>query len=170
MQSCLPEHALWKQKLIYDSSTTKKVNIDHCDLGLISGSEFSPTVGETCLTNFEKLFECWFIYSTMGLHQIPAKRGPDLRFVFEAIFKPLVPMSNGSRVIKLMDWGWVTRTRGKYQGKYWVTIGHFWVIRRIFIGVLNHKQNFRHHICLSICINLFQFIIQNCCENNDLFE
>ena len=54
--------------------------------------------------------------------QIPANRGPDSRFVFEANFKPLVPKSNSSQVIKLMDQGRVTWP----QGKYWVTISHFW--------------------------------------------
>ena len=42
-------------------------------------------------------------------------RGPDLRFVVEAIFKPLVPKLNSIQVIKLMDRGRVTRPRGEYS-------------------------------------------------------
>ena len=41
--------------------------------------------------------------------QIPANRGPDSRFIVEAVFKPLVPKSNSIQVIKLIDQGRVTQ-------------------------------------------------------------
>ena len=48
-------------------------------------------------------------------YQISANRGPDWRFDLEVNIKALISKPNSSRVIKLMDRGWVTRPRGKYQ-------------------------------------------------------
>ena len=50
-------------------------------------------------------------------YHILAKWGPDSSFVIEANTKSRWPKSSRSQIVKLMDRGWVTRPRVKYQVK-----------------------------------------------------
>ena len=51
----------------------------------------------------------------IGMNQISAKQGPDLRFIVEANTKAVEPKLSRSRIVKLMDQGPVTRPWVQYQ-------------------------------------------------------
>ena len=61
--------------------------------------------------HFEILFSVYFLFCTFTKakysNQTSANRGPDSRFILEAIIKALISKSNSSQVIKLMDLGQV---------------------------------------------------------------
>ena len=62
-----------------------------------------------------KLFALVCLSPRQLINQISAKWGPDSRFVVEANTKIWWPKSSRSRIVKLMDWGRVTRPWVEYR-------------------------------------------------------
>ena len=62
------------------------------------------------------------------VYQILAKWGPDSSFVIETNTKSRWPKSSWSRIVKLMDRGWVTQPRVEYWVEYQVKyLVKYWI-------------------------------------------
>ena len=74
----------------------------------------------TLIWDFCFILKQWMSFSNLKhIYRIPAKQGPNLKFVAEANHKPLLPKLNNRRSKKLMVRGPSIQPQRKYWSKYW---------------------------------------------------